>query len=163
VIGSEPNGLHVLRLTPHLYWPQLTGSGWPVQFDCLGGLHMQVMRQTSAIADLGVTQTVLTLKVPGAPPHWSPDDHTVVKGVRVPLLPLRSRRSGLVDLNASWVAGVVRELRRSAGGAQQIVHLHSNGSPWALALARALSSRLDSRLVVTLHCSNLVSYQPVNR
>src|SRR5437870_272255 len=101
--------MHILRLTPHFYWPQLSKLGWPVPFDAVGGMQAQTFRQTTKLAEFGIQQTVLTLKIPGTPAVWQLNDSVVVRGVRVPVLPLRSRIRGLMDLNISWALGIARE------------------------------------------------------
>jgi glycosyltransferase involved in cell wall biosynthesis len=149
--------LHVLRLTPHFYWPQLSESSWPVKFDAIGGMQSQIFRLTVALDRLGVAQTVLTLRIPGAPQSWSMSERTEVRGVRVPILPLRSRIRGMVDLNLAWALGVVVQRRPRP----DIVHVHCSGVLIPPLLGWLLSRSLRVPLVLTVHCSINATYHPM--
>lgn len=153
--------MHILRLTPHFYWPQLEGTGWPVSFDTIGGMQTQVFRQTVGLSEFKVRQTVLALKIPGAPERWEMNEHVTVRGVRVPILPLRSRIRGMVDLNPSWALGIVHEV---LGRRPQcdIVHVHCSGVIWPLLVGLAVAPLLRARLVLTVHCSILATYEAMS-
>jgi glycosyltransferase involved in cell wall biosynthesis len=159
VTGRKP---HVLRLTPHFYWPQLAASSWPVKFDAIGGMQSQIYRLTGALADLGVGQTVLTLKIPGAPASWPLSESTEVVGVRVPVFPARSRIRGMADLNLSWALGVVRWLVRHRKWRPDVLHVHCSGVLLPPLTGWLLSRVLRVPLVLTLHCSIIVTYHPMN-
>jgi glycosyltransferase involved in cell wall biosynthesis len=150
--------MRVLRLTPHFYWPQLAARGWPIEFDAIGGMQTQIFRQAQGVSRLGVEQLVLTLRIPGAPRSWWIDDRLEIRGVRVPVLPLRSRVRGMVDLNLSWCLGVLGELLRRADRFD-VVHVHCSGVFWPLRLGRWVAARLGCRLVYTVHCSILATYE----
>ncbi|MCH0541471.1 glycosyltransferase family 4 protein [Streptomyces sp. MUM 203J] len=153
---------HILRLTPHLYWPQLAGTSWPVKFDAIGGMQSQIYRLTRQLDERGVRQTVLTLRLPGAPRHWPMSGRTEVRGVRIPVLPLRSRIRGMVDLNLAWALGVAADLVRRRER-PDILHVHCSGVIIPPLLGWLLTRLLRVPLVLTVHCSIIVTYHPMNR
>lgn len=153
--------MNVLRLTPHFYWPQLADAGWPIKFDAIGGMQTQIYRLTASLAEMGVRQTVLTLKIPGTPNPWKMCEHVTVHGVRIPVLPLRSRVRGMVDLNLAWSLGVFRNLMRQSAD-YEIIHVHCSGVFWPLLVGMIVSSRLRKKLVLTVHCSTLVTYDAMS-
>lgn len=161
--GSTPalRSPWVLRLTPHFYWPQLAESSWPVKFDAIGGMQSQINRLTMALDAAGVEQTVLTLRIPGAPTSWQISDHTEVRGVRIPVLPVRSRIRGMVDLNLSWALGVIGYLIRHRRR-PDVLHVHCSGVTIPPLLGWLLSRTLRVPLVLTIHCSIIVTYHPMN-
>ncbi len=150
----------VLRLTPHYYWPQLADRSWPVKFDAIGGMQSQIHRTTEQLDALGVEQTVLTLRIPGAPRRWRMSDHTTVHGVRVPLLPLRSRIRGMVDLNLAWALGVLLHLLRERKR-YDLLHVHCSGVLIPPLLGWLLTTALRTPLVLTVHCSIIATYHPM--
>jgi glycosyltransferase involved in cell wall biosynthesis len=152
---------HVLRLTPHFYWPQLAESSWPVKFDAIGGMQSQINRLTQALDEAGIEQTVLTLRIPGAPVSWRISGHTEVRGVRIPLLPMRSRIRGMVDLNLSWALGVIGYLLRRRWR-PDVLHVHCSGVAIPPLLGWMLTRTLRVPLVLTIHCSIIATYHPMN-
>lgn len=158
---SEAGKISILRLTPHFYWPHLERSGWPVHFDAIGGMQTQIFGQTLALAAAGIRQQVLTLRVPLAPTEWHYDARTCIKGVRIPVLPLRSRLRGMVDLNVSWLLGVAaawRNLREPFN----IVHIHWSGVSVPPLLTLLIKKYCRAKVLVTVHCSALVTYHPMS-
>jgi glycosyltransferase involved in cell wall biosynthesis len=153
--------MHVLRLTPHFYWPQLEERGWPVAFDTIGGMQTQIFRQALELSRMGVEQTVMSLRIPGVEPSWRINGHLHVQGVRVPVFPVKSRTRGMVDLNLSWSLGVVREIER-LGRPVDIVHVHCSGVFWPLLVGSWAARRLHAPLVLTIHCSILGTYHPMH-
>jgi 2-deoxystreptamine N-acetyl-D-glucosaminyltransferase/2-deoxystreptamine glucosyltransferase len=158
---ADREGVHVLRLTPHFYWPQLGDTTWPVKFDAIGGMQSQIYRLTHALDEAGVRQTVLTLAIPGAPRSWRISPRTEVRGVRIPVLPLRSRIRGMVDLNLSWALGVVARMVRGRMR-PDILHVHCSGVIIPPLTGWILTRVLRVPLVLTLHCSIIVTYHPMN-
>jgi len=166
-VTAEPTAqqpIRVLRLTPHFYWPQCAKTDWPVKFDAIGGMQSQIYRLTRQLAEAEgepVHQTVLTLRIPGAPREWQLAEHTTVRGVRVPVLPFRSRIRGMVDLNLAWALGVigylVRERRRP-----DVLHVHCSGVLIPPLLGWLLCRVLRVPLVLNVHCSIMVTYHPMN-
>lgn len=153
---------HVIRLTPHFYWPQLEHSGWPVRFDAIGGMQTQIYEQTLAVSAAGVPQTVFTLAVPGAPKTWQVDEHTTVHGVRVPLLPVRSRLRGMVDLNVSWLLGVLMALSKLHMRPASVIHVHWSGVAIPPMLAVLLKALCRIPVMATIHCSSLATYHAMS-
>lgn len=159
--ASPSREISVLRLTPHFYWPQLERSGWPVQFDAIGGMQTQIFGQTVALAAAGVRQQVLTLRVPPAPTEWQYDAKTLIKGVRVPVLPLRSRLRGMMDLNISWLLGIAAAWKKLRDPFN-IVHVHWSGVSIPPLLTWVIKKLCRAKVVVTVHCSALVTYHPMS-
>lgn len=157
-----PTPIRVLRLTPHFYWPQLADASWPVKFDAIGGMQSQIYRLTSALDAIGVHQTVLTLQIPKAPRSWQVSGHTEVRGVRVPILPLRSRIRGMVDLNLAWAVGVLLDLLRTRRR-PDVLHVHCSGVIIPLLTGWLLTRLLRVPLVLTIHCSIIATYHPMTR
>jgi glycosyltransferase involved in cell wall biosynthesis len=159
--ASRIGPVRVLRLTPHFYWPQLARSSWPVKFDAIGGMQSQIYRLTQALDETGIEQTVLTLRIPGAPRSWRMSADAEVRGVRVPVFPVRSRIRGMADLNLSWALGVlaylVRHRRRP-----DILHVHCSGVTIPPLLGWMLTRILRVPLILTIHCSIIVTYHPMN-
>ena len=160
---SAARRLTVLRLTPHFYWPQLAQSSWPVKFDAIGGMQSQIYRLTRALdsADMDIEQTVLTLRIPGTPRSWRMSPRTQVCGVRVPVFPVRSRIRGMADLNTSWALGVLAYLLRHRRR-PDILHVHCSGVTIPPLLGWMLCRLLRVPLVLTIHCSILVTYHPMS-
>lgn len=154
--------MHVLRLTPHFYWPQLAGSGWPVRFDTIGGMQTQIYRLCQALSGTGIEQTVLTLKLPSTAAQWRLDEATSVRGVRIPVMPFRSRFRGMVDLNLSWALGCIAHVLAGRVGKVDLVHAHASGVIEPLLLGRLVSRLLDAPLVISVHCSILSTYEPMH-
>lgn len=154
--------MKILKLTPHFYWPQLHRSGWPVKFDTIGGMQTQIYRQTEALSKLGIAHTILTLKVPNTQTIWKMAKNVVVLGVRIPILPIRSRIRGMVDLNLSWALGVLWKLSYLRRNDFSLIHVHCNGVFWPLLLGIFLARFLNKKLIFTIHCSILATYEPMN-
>ncbi|ASO18735.1 2-deoxystreptamine N-acetyl-D-glucosaminyltransferase/2-deoxystreptamine glucosyltransferase [Actinoalloteichus hoggarensis] len=164
-MNAEPTAktrpLRVLRLSPHFYWPQLAATSWPVKFDAIGGMQSQIYRLTGELDAHDVEQTVLTLRIPGAPKSWAMSDRTVVHGVRVPILPIRSRIRGMVDLNLAWALGVLAHLVRHRTR-PDVLHVHCSGVIIPPLIGWLLCRVLRVPLVLTVHCSIIVTYHPMN-
>lgn len=154
--------MHVLRLTPHFYWPHLSGKGWPVRFDAIGGMQTQLYRLSQALSERQIDQTVLTLKLPDTDAEWRLSERVLVRGLRIPLLPMRSRIRGMVDLNASWALGCLAHVLRRQIGKVSVVHTHASGVIEPLLVGRIVSRLVDAPLVVSVHCSILSTYEPMH-
>jgi 2-deoxystreptamine N-acetyl-D-glucosaminyltransferase/2-deoxystreptamine glucosyltransferase len=133
-----------------------------VRFDTIGGMQTQIYRQVQGLDDRGVRQTVLCLRLPEVEPRWVLGEAATVQGVRVPVLPLRSRTRGMVDLNLSWALGVMHHLRRFRKDPVDVVHAHCSGVFWPLVVGWWAARRLKARLVLTIHCSLLATYEAMH-
>lgn len=154
--------IKILHLSPHFYWPQLEKIGWPVKFDSMGGMQNQLFRQTHQLAKLGIHQVVLTLKVKNAPKIFQYNNKLTVFGVRIPILPLRSKIRGMIDLNLSWMLGVFAKFFFIKKENFSIIHTHGSGVGIPLLTGYILSRILKKPLVLTIHCSALATYQPMS-
>ncbi|MEO1339532.1 MAG: glycosyltransferase, partial [Myxococcota bacterium] len=124
-------------------------------------MQSQIWRLTEALDDLGLHQTVLTLKIPGTPIPWHMSERTQVWGVRVPVFPFRSRIRGMVDLNLSWALGVIKKVR-SENIRPDIVHIHCSGVYLPPLIGHLISRLTQAPLVTTIHCSILGTYHPMS-
>lgn len=141
--GSTGAGLRVLRLSPAIY----RDGVWPVAYDPVGGLQVQVWRITEQLAKLGVEQVVLTTHIPGSPRLAEPFPGTVVRSVGPWLPPFMGR----LFLNLGWFIGLLPELLFRARS-YDAAHLHFNHSMWCR--AAALVARLRGLpTVVSLNTS----------
>jgi 2-deoxystreptamine N-acetyl-D-glucosaminyltransferase/2-deoxystreptamine glucosyltransferase len=159
---TEPSVIH---LTPHFYWPQLKKIGWPVKFDTMGGMQNQIFRQVNFLDQFNIKQLVITLKIPGVPSQYKISDNLSIISKRIPIIPIRSRIRGMVDLNMSWFLGIFLYLihnKRTLKSDYNIIHAHCSGIGIPL-LAGYLASRLlDIPLVTSIHCSAIATYKPMN-
>lgn len=114
-------GLRVLRLSPAIY----RQGQWPVAYDPVGGLQMQVWRITEQLARDGLLQTVLTSHIPGSPRVAEPFAGTTVRAVGPWLPPAMGRWF----LNFGWFLGLLPELLFRAHR-HDLVHVHFNHSIW---------------------------------
>ncbi|WP_284125083.1 glycosyltransferase [Parerythrobacter aestuarii] len=132
-----------------------------MKFDAIGGMQTQIYRQTLALSHAGIRQTILTLKIPGAPRVWDVDERTRVIGVRIPLLPIRSRLRGMADLNSSWAAGVLSQIGHIE--TPDVIHCHWSGVSIPPLLSRYLKRSTGIPSIATVHCSSLVTYHAMSR
>lgn len=124
--GSTAAGLRVLRLSPAIY----RDGVWPVAYDPVGGLQVQVWRITEHLAKLGVEQVVLTTHIPGSPRRAAPFPGTLVRSVGPWLPPALGR----LCLNLGWFLGLLPELLFRARR-YDVAHIHFNHSMWCRAAA----------------------------
>lgn len=156
--------MRVLRLTPFFYH-DLGGSGWPAQFDPLGGQQIQCRALSVGLARLGVQERVVTLGFPGVPARYWATSGVEVFRARYWMPQIRSRTTGLKGLTWNWglaARAVVRRFARE-GWRPDIAHVHADGQRDALRVALWVRAELDLPLVITLHCSRIASYRPMSR
>ena len=154
--------MRVLRLTPSFDWPAAGAGPAPPGYNAVGGLQAQVVRQSAALAQLGVEQTILTWPMPGAPRALRMGDRVEVEGVRGLTLAAPGREPGVIRLHLSWIDGVRRRLR-GARGRWDLVHVHGTCVPWPLIAGLRARATARAPLVITVHCSILATYRPVSR
>lgn len=155
----------VLQLTPHFYWPQLEATGWSVKFDTMGGMQNQIYRQMNRLAQLEVRQILVTYKVPRTPRSCRLREGLEAHCVRIPVFPVKSKIRGMMDLNLSWMLGVLWFTCRHRAKLKQevgVLHTHCSGVGLPLLTGRLVSKLLSKPLVLTIHCSALVTYKPMN-
>lgn len=154
--------MRVLRLTPFFHHDCVTD--WPVEFDAVGGMQVQILRLSRELADRGVEQQVMTVGFPGLPRVRVDRPGLTVRVTRAPFPRLRSELTGLVGLNQAWLAAVLAAcvpLRRT--WRPDLVHVHADGQLWALLVGPLVSRIVGAPYCVTLHCSRLAVYQPMSR
>ena len=157
--------ISVIHLTPHFYWPQLEKTGWPVKFDTMGGMQNQIFRQVNFLDKLNIKQLVITLKIPGVPKEYDISKSLKIISKRIPLMPVRSRIRGMVDLNLSWLLGVLFYVIKNKGTLKKqyrIIHTHGSGVGIPLIGGYLTSRILKLPLIVSIHCSAIATYKPMS-
>lgn len=157
--------LSIIHLTPHFYWPQLEEKGWPVKFDTMGGMQNQIFRLVNFLDKLGISQTVMTLKIPGAPESINISDITKIVGKRIPIMPIRSRIRGMIDLNLSWFLGVIFFILKNKytlKNKYKIIHSHCSGVGMPLIAGYLTAKILNLPLITSIHCSAIATYKPMS-
>jgi glycosyltransferase involved in cell wall biosynthesis len=124
--------MRVLRLSPAIH----RDGVWPVAYDPVGGLQVQVWRITEQIARLGVEQVVLTTHIPGSARVTRPFRDTTVRAVGLSLPAALGRHF----LNFAWFVGLLPELLFRARS-YDVAHVHFNHSVWCRAAALVASAR----------------------
>lgn len=155
----------VIHLTPHFYWPQLEKTGWPVKFDTMGGMQNQIFRQVNFLDQFNIKQLVITLKIPGVPSEYKISDNLSIVSKRIPIIPIRSRIRGMVDLNMSWFLGVLFYLinnKRKLKSRYKIIHAHCSGVGIPLLAGYLASKLLGLPLITSIHCSAISTYKPMS-
>jgi glycogen(starch) synthase len=140
--------LHVLRVCSVFEPPDAALRGPGRRFDPIGGMQSHTGQLTRALDRLGVRQTVLTSRPPGACRSELRDGARVLRyGAAVPWA-----RQG-------YALPVARAAWRQAGGAD-LVHAHLGEDVAVLPLALAAARRAGIPLVVTVHTSVRHTYRP---
>jgi glycosyltransferase involved in cell wall biosynthesis len=155
----------VIHLTPHFYWPQLEKTGWPVKFDTMGGMQNQIFRQVNFLDKSNVKQLVITLKIPEIPSEYKISDNLTVVSKRIPIIPIRSRIRGMVDLNISWFLGVffyIINNKKKLKSRYKIIHAHCSGVGMPLLAGYLASNLLGLPLITSIHCSAISTYKPMS-
>ena len=155
---------HVLRLTPYYYLPARSISRAELQYEPIGGMQVQIAQATEQLDQLGVRQTVVMPRRPGLPPKLAVGEQADLRLLRLPVAPLRSRAKGYVGLLVSWGLSVSAwsigcRLRRG-GRPFSLIHVHCSELPWTFAFAVLVRSVLRRPLVLTTHCSAIVTFHP---
>jgi glycogen synthase len=138
----EPAPLRILRLCSVFMPPDVALSGRADGFDLLGGMQNHTFELTKALDDLGVVQTVVTTRPPGAERVECVGSRARVHRVGVAIRRFRQ----LYSLPATRL---VPRLAREA----DVVHVHLGEDLAALPLGLLASRRHGLPLVATLHCS----------
>ena len=138
----EPAALRVLRLCSVFMPPDVALSGRADGFDLLGGMQNHTLELTKALDDLGVAQTVVTTRPPGARRV-----ERVGSRARVHRVGAATRR--FRQLYSLPAARLAPRLARDA----DLVHVHLGEDLAALPLGLWASRRRGLPLVVTIHCS----------
>jgi glycosyltransferase involved in cell wall biosynthesis len=134
--------LHVLRVTSVFEpWDGAPGAG-SVRFDPVGGMQTHTGELTRALDSLGVTQTVVTTRPPGAPRTTAFAARTTVVRLGLPISRFR-------QFYAVPAARLVPRLAACA----DLVHAHLGEDIAVVPLALAAVRRHGLPLVLTVHCS----------
>ncbi len=156
--------MHILRLTPYFYFPNVRITQWTIQFEPVGGMQIQIAELTRAVDKLGIDQVVVTTGVPGIEWCYPYGNNTVVQSVRLPLPPLTSESKGLLGLLVSWgVGSLLWSIRRRLSRPEErfdLVHCHCSELPWTFIFAPLVARVLKAPLVITVHCSALATVYP---
>ncbi|ARU60381.1 hypothetical protein CBW65_04350 [Tumebacillus avium] len=164
--SRHESSFRVLRLTPHYYYPQLADEGWPIRFDPIGGMQVQISQLSESMLSHPVEQTVMTLGLPNVPKHWRYHDRLEVFGAGLPMLPIKSEIRGTVGLNQYWGIGTILKIIKLYTTGQRkwdLLHSHCSGVLTPLVVGVVASKLLRVPLVFTIHCSRLATYHPMSR
>ncbi len=134
--------MRVLRLCSVFETPDEVATRRGGRFDPIGGMQTHTAALTRALDRLGVTQTVVTTRPPGAPAYERVGSGSEVVRVGLPVPVFRQLYAVAA---ARWLARVDRTF--------DVVHAHQGEDIGVLMLARAAARRLDVPLVVTVHTS----------
>jgi 2-deoxystreptamine N-acetyl-D-glucosaminyltransferase/2-deoxystreptamine glucosyltransferase len=154
--------MRVLRLTPFFYHDCVTD--WPAAYDPVGGMQTQITQLSEWLASRGVEQIVLTLGHPGVPRIRTLCPGLTVHIARAPLLPIKSRLTGIVGLVQAWlVMALIKAARLRRTWQPDLVHVHADGQVWPMLAALASRRLVGVPYVLTVHCSRLAGYRPWSR
>ena len=126
---------------------------------------MQLLTHSLALrlAAGGVTQTVLTMGLPGVPRDILAAPNVCVHCRRFPVLPIRSKLEGYFGLVLAYSTAAVawvRKHRRTLRKDIHVVHVHCDGSgsvPWA---GRTIARMLDAPLVMQIYSCRTLTQEP---
>lgn len=134
--------MRVLRLCSVFETPDEVATRRGGRFDPIGGMQTHAAALTRALDRLGVTQTVVTTRPPGAPAYERVGSGSEVVRVGLPVPVCRQ----LYAVSAArWLARPDRTF--------DVVHAHQGEDIGVLMLARLAARRLAVPLVVTVHTS----------
>jgi glycogen(starch) synthase len=134
--------LRVLRLCTAFMPPKRVLAGKGHRFDPIGGMQNHTAELTRALDSHGVIQTIVTTRLPGAPPLQRLGASAQVMRLGVPVRRFRQ----LYSLPSA------RLLPRLAAGVD-LVHAHLGEDLAVLPLAARAARRQGLPLIVTVHCS----------
>lgn len=149
--------LNVLRVTPRFDWNRVEGAPGVLAGASIGGLAVQVGRLTAGVAALGVRQTVLAPRPPGAPRAGVTAEGAAVTACG------RAGVPGVHRAALAWLVGLVPELARARLRRPDAVHVHASGLAEPLLAALAARLLVGRPVVLTLHCSAQATYRPRSR
>ena len=138
----EPAPLRILRLCSVFMPPDVALSGRPAGFDLMGGMQNHTFELTKALDDMGVVQTIVTTRPPGAERVEYVGSRARVHRVGVAIRRFRQ----LYSLPATRLSS---RLARDA----DVVHVHLGEDLAALPLGLWVSRRHGLPVVVAVHCS----------
>jgi glycogen(starch) synthase len=146
--GTPDSSLHVLRLCSVFEPPDAALRGRGPRFDPIGGMQTHTGQLTRALDRLGVGQTVVTTRPPGAPRRAALGEATVRRlGLPVPWA------------RQAYAAPAALAARRLAAAAD-LVHAHVGEDVCVLPIALAAARGAGIPLVVTVHTSVRHTYVP---
>lgn len=142
--------MHVLRLCSVFEPPEEALTGRGARFDPVGGMQNHTGQLTRALDRLGVSQTVVTTRPPGAAPRSRMGDAEILRVG----LPVSAFRQG-------WAPPAARLARRHASGAD-VVHAHLGEDLAVLPIALNAARAAGVPLVVTVHTSLAHTFAPAS-
>jgi len=158
---QRPADLHVLRLTPYYYLPGRELTPRELQYEPIGGMQVQIAQTTAHVDHLGVRQTVLAPRRPGLPASMPVGRQGLLRLLRLPVAPIRTRSKGYLGLLASWGLSLLPWLLRARSRREfSLVHVHCSELPWTYIVAVIAAAVLRRPLVITTHCSALFTCEP---
>ncbi|GHH84739.1 glycosyltransferase family 4 protein [Streptomyces capitiformicae] len=154
----------VLRLSPYYYFTDRELTRRELQYEPIGGMQVQITQTTEDVDSLGVPQTVLLPRRPGQPRRLRLGRHSEARLLRLPIAPIRTRSKGYMGLLISWGLAVVAwclvQRVRRRDRAWSLIHVHCSELPWTFLVALAAGWILRRPVMLTVHCSAIVTFHP---
>lgn len=142
--------IKVLRIAPHFF----REGTWPVAYDPVGGMQNQVWQLVRGLDEAGISQTVVTTYIPGAPREYRILAATTV---RCPGPSLPPFLAGYL-LTVSWFLALIPYLLCNLRKFD-MVHLHFDHSIWCRLLAMIVKLG-NVPVIVSLNVSLLSDGEP---
>lgn len=157
--------MKILRLTPHYYYSPDVVKRWIVRMDQMGGMQMQIYRQSLALAKKGIQQDIFPITMSDAPKEWSPIEKVKVIRGNIPMIPIKSRIRGTVGLNFYWGVGVFFRIIKCkiVKRKYDIIHTHCSGVSTPLIIGVIAKKILKIPLIYTVHCCRVSTYHPMSK
>jgi len=127
-------------------------------------MQIQITNMTNWLCDQGIEQEVITTGFPSIPRILQVNDNLKVNSVRKCTLPLKSRYTGTFMLDESWALGAISWLLKYRCELKfDLLHVHASGVLWPLVIGNIFKKVLNIPMVMTIHCSRLFTYKPMNK
>lgn len=146
--------LKLLRITsrfhpPHPWLRDPSRSELIRRFHGVGGMQLQVHLLTKAVSQLGVSQTVITVR-----PPWT-DRHE-----ESPNLSIHRYGWGIASPRQMYAIPAMRHILRLRPKSFDLIHCHSAQDIAAIPLAIMAANRVNAPLILSLHSSWQHTYIP---
>ncbi|WDV44739.1 glycosyltransferase [Clostridiaceae bacterium M8S5] len=153
--------MKVLRVTPHYYF---NSDYWPSEFDPIGGMQVQIKNISEWLANNGIFQDIVTMGFPGIENEIKINDNLYLHSTRSFTLPFKSKYTGTIMLDESWVFGTIKWLLKNKNKKDyNLIHIHGSGVIGPYIVALFLNKFFKNIPIITsIHCSRTFTYEPMN-
>lgn len=156
---------HVLRLSPYYLFPDRPLSRRELQYEPIGGMQVQITQLSEALDREGVAQTVVLPRRSGLPPQKQ-QRRITFRFLRLPVLPITTPSKGYAGLLLYWSGAVLAwcawQAIRGRRATWDVIHVHCSELPWTYVTAVGAKALMGRPLVLTIHCSSIVTFEPSN-